>query len=180
MVFKAIVSWKDEVDNIRALGLEGKTLRQIGLHYGVTKQTISSVVRRLEIFKEGEHFGQSLKAKNKKDAYYKKWGNKDNTSDKYQVCREMFRKKKYNANKLGIEFDIQFGDIDFPEYCPIFGVKLDYFSENGRQENNPTFDRKDPLKGYVTGNVFIVSWRANRIKNDGTAEEHRQIYNWMK
>lgn len=66
----------------------------------------------------------------------------------------------------------------WPEYCPILGIKLDY-ETNGRQENSPSFDRLDPTKGYISGNVQIISWRANRIKNDGSAEEHQKIANYL-
>jgi hypothetical protein len=40
-------------------------------------------------------------------------------------------------------------------------------------------DRIIPEEGYVAGNVNVVSYRANRIKNDGTAEEHLKIADWM-
>jgi hypothetical protein len=60
----------------------------------------------------------------------------------------------------------------------LLGIELDYFAER-TQENSPSFDRVDSSKGYVKGNVIVCSWRANRIKNDGTAEEHRKIYEFL-
>ena len=182
MVFKAKINWCNEVDNIRKLGLSGKTVKEIGNHYGVSKQRIAQVIKKLNIFETTEVWGSSVKYTEKRKAHTLKWGTwcKDQeTLDKYQACREKFRAKKANATRSGIEFSINFGELDFPTHCPILGIELDYFSETGRQENNPSFDRKDPSKGYVAGNVFVVSWRANRIKNDGTAEEHRQIFEWM-
>ena len=179
MVFKATVNWKDELENIRNLGLEGKTLREIGAIYSVSKQTIDGVIKRYSIFKTGELYGQAVRTQQKKDNYFAKWGvyTKD---DLYSSCRYMLSRKKYNAAKKGIPFDVEFTDIVFPTHCPILGIELDYFSDQGRKENNPSFDRKDSSKGYVKGNVFVISWRANRIKNDGTAEEHRQIAEWMQ
>ncbi len=41
-------------------------------------------------------------------------------------------------------------------------------------------DRKDNSRGYVHGNVVIMSLRANMLKNNGTAAEHRAIANWME
>jgi hypothetical protein len=58
-------------------------------------------------------------------------------------------------------------------------MELDYFSDS-RTENSVTFDRIDPSKDYISGNVVIISWRANRIKNDGTAEEHQKIADFIK
>lgn len=43
-----------------------------------------------------------------------------------------------------------------------------------------SLDRIDPRKGYVKGNVWIISYRANLIKNDGTAEEHEMIAKAMR
>jgi hypothetical protein len=99
-------------------------------------------------------------------------------SEVYRAMREKFSNKKRNAVCRGIEFSISFGELEFPTHCPILNIELDYFSE-GRQENSPSFDRFDPSKGYVSENVAVVSWRANRIKNDGTAEEHQKIADWM-
>ena len=82
---------------------------------------------------------------------------------------------KTRAKAKGIEFDISAEDVVFPERCPYFGLELRR-NRNGRiLDNSPTLDRIDVRKGYVKGNVEVISNRANRIKNDGTAEEHRQI-----
>ena len=91
---------------------------------------------------------------------------------------DKFRAKKYNAISAGIEWDIDFGDLEFPVTCPVLGIEIDYWADT-RQENSVSFDRIDSTKGYVKGNVLIMSWRANRIKNDGTAEEHKKIYEFM-
>jgi hypothetical protein len=34
--------------------------------------------------------------------------------------------------------------------------------------------------GYVHGNVRVISNRANRLKSDGTKEEHLKIAEYMK
>ena len=47
------------------------------------------------------------------------------------------------------------------------------------QESSPTIDRFIPELGYVPSNISIVSLRANQIKSKGTAQEHRQIADWI-
>jgi hypothetical protein len=94
----------------------------------------------------------------------------------YQLMREKFRTKK--ANNFEHAWTIEFGDLNFPSHCPVLGIELDYFAER-TQENSVSFDRIDSSKGYVKGNVIVCSWRANRIKNDGTAEEHKKIYEFL-
>lgn len=36
------------------------------------------------------------------------------------------------------------------------------------------------LAADVKGNVVVMSYEANRLKNDGTAEEHETIAKWMR
>lgn len=43
-----------------------------------------------------------------------------------------------------------------------------------------SLDRVDNSKGYAPGNVVVMSYKANRLKNDGTAEEHEAIAAWMR
>jgi hypothetical protein len=89
------------------------------------------------------------------------------------------RKNKEYTDKMFAK-NIEFGDLEFPSHCPVLGLELDYFTEGkGRLENSVSFDRVDPTKGYIKGNVIVMSWRANRIKNDGTAQEHQQIATFM-
>lgn len=120
----------------------------------------------------------------KNDKMVARWGDKWHDaawrrSEIYKAMREKYRAKKANAVRIGIEFTVPFGELMFPTHCPVLGIELDYFSD-GRQENSASFDKIDPNKGYVSGNVAIMSWRANRIKNDGTVDEHLRIAAWMQ
>ena len=51
--------------------------------------------------------------------------------------------------------------------------------KNSRHEGSPTLDKVSPEKGYTLDNIGVISYKANRIKNDGTAEEHLKIADWM-
>jgi hypothetical protein len=85
---------------------------------------------------------------------------------------------KYRAKQQRVPFDLQPDDINVPEFCPILGIKLErnYSGKTGgHQDCSPSLDRIRPDEGYVKGNVWVISNRANRIKNDGTLEEHRLI-----
>lgn len=100
-------------------------------------------------------------------------------SPKLKRSHEIFTRKRNSCRPRGIKFTITFAELDFPDVCPVLGLRLSYAkprgSKNRVEENAPTFDRIDPSKGYISGNVLIVSWRANRIKNDGTPDEHAKI-----
>lgn len=75
-----------------------------------------------------------------------------------------------------------FKTIKIPTHCPILGLELDWSEKQlgGRTDNSPSLDKVIPERGYINGNVVIMSWRANRIKNDGTWEEHQKIADFTK
>ena len=60
--------------------------------------------------------------------------------------------------------------------CPVLGVDME-ISKLGSKNNDltPSIDRIDPKKGYVKGNIIVVSMRANRIKTDATFDEIRKV-----
>ena len=88
--------------------------------------------------------------------------------------RRMFYSSIARAQRKGIEYSLTMEDLVIPHECPVFNKP---FEDSG--EYIPSIDRIDPNKGYIINNIAIISLRANRIKNDGTAEEHRQIAQWL-
>ena len=81
----------------------------------------------------------------------------------------LFNVAKQRSRKKGMEFSITVEDLHVPEFCPLLGVKLDSYSDS--VDVHPSIDRIDSSKGYVKGNVWVISHRANRIKSDATCEE---------
>ncbi len=85
---------------------------------------------------------------------------------------------KRRAKKFNLDFNINTGDIIIPKVCPVLGIPL--FIGNGKIcDNSPTLDRIDNTKGYVKGNVMVISFKANSLKKNGTAQEHLAIANYM-
>lgn len=78
-------------------------------------------------------------------------------------------------------FRIEVADLlPLPKFCPVLHIRLEYATVSGtgrgrRPDARATVDRMDNTKGYVTGNIKIISWRANRIKNDATGDELRAL-----
>jgi len=89
---------------------------------------------------------------------------KTNNPEKYMLSRAKIR-----AKQRGLEFNIDLSDIIIPDKCPLLGIPLVHMGENKHQI--PTLDRIDSTKGYIKGNVMVISWRANLLKNDATAGE---------
>lgn len=178
------VNWVDEIENIKQMGLSGEKMPSIGDKYGVSRQRIKQIIDKY-IPTWHDEFSKNPKREQKEQKHKEKWGDKPkgNTATVeeivlYAAKRDKWRAKKYNAMRIGWEWNLEFSDLEWPTHCPILGIELDYFAEY-RSEASVSFDRVDSSKGYVKGNVHIVSWRANRIKNDGTAEEHRKIADYL-
>ena len=64
-------------------------------------------------------------------------------------------------------------------FCAIDLYKLHINIFNNR-ENCCSFDRINPKEGYTKENTQIISYRANRIKNDASADELLKIGHYMK
>lgn len=87
--------------------------------------------------------------------------------------RQMIVNSKRRATEKGIDFNISVDDIIVPVICPVLGLPL---VVNERQSHNsPSLDRIDGSKGYVKGNVRVISWRANDLKRDATVAELKAV-----
>lgn len=96
--------------------------------------------------------------------------------------KTLFSGVKARAKRQNLEFDLEVEDIIIPSTCPILGLKLERTLK--RSDLTPTVDRINPLKGYTKDNIVICSWRANKLKSDGTFDEidaiHRFLVNSLK
>lgn len=79
---------------------------------------------------------------------------------------------RWRARDGGFECDITFEDVPIPATCPLLGIPI---ISQKRSDNNPSIDRILPEKGYIKGNVWIVSHRANRLKSDASFKELRMM-----
>lgn len=97
---------------------------------------------------------------------------------KYPIPR-LLTDAKLRAKQENLPFDITVDDLEMPKLCPVLGTEL-RVNPNGRDDNSPSLDKLIPELGYIKGNVFIISWRANQIKRNGTALEHYLIAKWIE
>ena len=82
----------------------------------------------------------------------------------------LWKVSRARAKRCGIEYTITKEDIVIPEYCPVLGMKL-HREDRATWYAAPSIDRIDNTKGYIPGNIAIVSRRANILKKDATIEE---------
>ena len=86
------------------------------------------------------------------------------------------RKRAQEDNR---EFNLTLEDIIIPEFCPVLGIPI-YSCEGKSTDNSASIDRYDNSKGYVKGNINIISWRANNLKSNGTLEEFKLLVKWLE
>lgn len=89
--------------------------------------------------------------------------------------RRLFNSAKARAKRRGIEFTISIEDIVIPDVCPVLGIPIVTERGRGHCHDAPSLDRIDNKAGYVPGNVRVVSYRANVLRGDSTAEELRAL-----
>lgn len=128
-----------------------------------------------------------MKTQEYKKQYY--YTNREKWDEWYQTNREEILKKaverrqhnpaqyllnecKRRAKDKDLEFNLDLSDIIIPEVCPYMGTPLVLKLGQGKRTwSNPSVDRIDSTKGYIKGNVQVVSGLANKMKSNATKEE---------
>jgi hypothetical protein len=89
--------------------------------------------------------------------------------------RRILWQVKSRARKFGIKFNLTLEDIVIPKVCPVFGTPF----RKGDKLRSTSVDRKNNRKGYVKGNVQIISGLANVMKNKATPAELLRFAEWI-
>lgn len=123
----------------------------------------------LENVKEYRHKNKDLiKEKGKK--YYRR-----------KIENRLLNAAKARARSKNLEFNIDVSDIVVPQFCPLLGIPV--FINEGKKvckPNSPSLDRIDSTKGYIKGNVWVISLKANTMKSNATLEEMKTLVNnWI-
>lgn len=160
---------------------------------------------RCEELKTPEHFsGKSTWCKSCHAVYYqekgkfspaavaarRRWDKKNRDRMKEHIKKVRLTKegkqqylvtsKKSFSKRNNLEYDLTVGGLEWPDICPVFGIELNYGADIMARENSPSIDRLDSTKGYTNSNCRVISFKANQIKSNGTAEEHRKIAEYME
>lgn len=150
-----------DIAKIEQLTKNGTTLKAIGIEMGVSRQRIYQLCTQYGI--------ETPEKKRKKQS--DQWTQKEKW-----LWRMLISKCKTTKEKRMKILE----SVELPDECPALKIPLDYSDGKGkRTDNSPSIDKIIPEKGYVCGNIVVVSWRANRIKNDAKIEELLEIYNYF-
>ena len=78
---------------------------------------------------------------------------------------------KQNASDKKMDFNLTLEDIIIPEKCPLLEIPISTNFSDGNKDCYYSIDRIDSTKGYVKGNVQVISLLANIMKNKATNEQ---------
>ena len=125
------------------------------------------VCKKCSEYKSPEHFHKHARCKQGLNTVCKQCRKPISTKQWAETPLEykIWTRAKSRATIKNREFNIEVTDIVVPKFCPVLGVPL----------TNPSIDRIDSSKGYVKGNIRIISTRANVLKNNATIWELERV-----
>lgn len=99
----------------------------------------------------------------------KRYIEKTRDSSKH-ILKRLLKLAKRRAKEKNIECSINEQNLNWTGVCPVLGVELKPCRDKC-SSNSPTLDRMKNEEGYIEGNVQIISFKANSIKGNATADE---------
>jgi hypothetical protein len=163
-----------------------------GVSIGVLREIIAEH-KRLQSVASGRRVYRSARwntpeALAKRAAWRRDWNAKNRKHNaavrkawrRRNLLKHLLYAAKVRAKKYGHAFSVTVKDLPpMGDRCPLLGHR---WARPGARvlANTPSIDRINSRRGYVRGNVWVVGWRANLIKNDGTAAEHEAIARAMR
>ena len=111
--------------------------------------------------KENPEFLETIRIRNR-EQYHK------------QLDNILYKGAKSRAKKFGTEFSIERSDVVIPDGCPILKIPFTHNTEYAA-----SLDRIDNSKGYIKGNVQVISRRANLMKNAATKQNLLDFADWV-
>jgi hypothetical protein len=106
-------------------------------------------------------------------------------SQKQQHLKRYLNNAKCRARRDNLPFDIthEYLESIATDECPVYGIMFEWgpskLGKGYTKDNCPNLDRIVPERGYVKGNVAFISQKANRIKDNGTMQDHYAIADWI-
>ena len=113
-----------------------------------------------------------------------------NNRNKQSDAQILFQYARTRANARGREFTITLEDVEAvdTDICPILNIPIKRYMLTANTGKKPmqrpdtkTLDRIDASKGYVPGNIRIISWKANYMLNSNppTIKEVVSLLNYL-
>lgn len=137
-----------------------------------SKERYAKSPARAEVNKR---WNQSERAKTAKD----RWKERD---PKWAWVVSAVGAARTRAKYEGLPFDLtnEYVASIMSDTCPVLGCPLSFGGTKRPVFNSASIDKITPSKGYVQGNVAVISRRANMIKSDATVQEIFAVARWLQ
>lgn len=136
----------EKIKEMLVLFQNGYTLKEIGLMYNITGERVRQLLYKHFPEGCGRRFGGIAKKIKPRTSEQSLW----------------YTKTRNNVKQRGKwEWTIEREDFDWNTVCPILNIPID-FATGKISDNSPSLRRIDRTKGYIPGNVQLVSYLANR------------------
>ena len=131
--------------------------------------------RKIKLLEEFDGYKSCRDCRSKIISKYENGGiNRRRQSREKGIIKELYGDTKRRSKLNNFEFDLtlEYFESIFPKnnICPIRNIEMHVGSRYNR-DNSFSVDRIDNNKGYVIGNIQIISFKANFIKNNDTLSE---------
>jgi hypothetical protein len=99
---------------------------------------------------------------------------------KLYSAQQMYSSASKRAKALKLPFNIDSNYIESicPKNCPVLGMAIKY-GGGDKEKNSASLDKIIPNKGYVKGNVQVISQLANTMKNEASPTELLKFAKWI-
>ena len=126
--------------------------------------------------------------------------NKERRRSRCNVCRNTHKRNHYREDRIqnlprymlygcrerakrrGLKCTITIEDIEsvMVDVCPVLDIPLTVNELGSSRDNSYSLDRIDNNKGYVPGNIQIISVKAKTMKSNATLEELEALVAYMR
>jgi len=112
---------------------------------------------------------QKIEARKKRKSWEKGWRL---NYHEYKPEKKLLWSATKRARERGLDVNITEQDIKVPERCPYLDIPLVIHRARGDPRRDiASLDRIDNTKGYVKGNIEVISWLANSMKQNASVED---------
>jgi hypothetical protein len=89
-------------------------------------------------------------------------------------------KRRIKGKGIPFNLTIDYVESILTDSCPIFNTEFRWIGNKKTLGTSPTLDRIIPSKGYVIGNVVVISCKANNIKSAYVSTEIFKVAEWLQ
>ena len=107
------------------------------------------------------------------------------SSTKLQHLKAYLGNARARSIRDNVPFNLTLNDlVDIAtDVCPIFNTPFVWgasgLGKGKTRLDTPQLDKIHPEIGYVVGNIAFISSKANKMKDNGTMQDHYDIADWI-